>query len=340
LGQAAAPSAAPKPHDDDESAYYVVYSHRAMACDFEFRTPAAADTNLSSAAMAAFEVVDTIESQLTVYNDTSEVSTLNRFAATRPVRVGPELFELFRIAGELHADTHGAYDITSGPLSRVWGFSKRAGRLPEPHEIEAALDLVGWQHVTLDDARSTILFGKVGVEVNFNSIGKGYALDRAVVRAGELADDQSLNFVLHGGRSTLVARGAAAPDDDGWPVGVRHPLRPAERMAQFTLRDQALSTSGSGTQFFRHRGKRYGHLLDPRTGWPAEGLYSATVVAPTATLADALSTALYVMGPQAALDYCDTHPETKALLVVPGQHTGEVELLLANLGDDDVQVSV
>ncbi len=317
-----------------------------MACEFEFRTPAVRGNSLGSAAMAAFAVIDAVERQLTVYNDASEVSQLNRTAAHRPVRVDPELFSLFELAGELFRDSAGAYDITSGPLSATWGFSKRAGRLPTDDEIAAAREMVGWSHVMLDAARATVVFDQPGIEVNFNSMGKGHALDRAVatVRDQSAVDDDLPSYLLHGGRSTLIARGSASPNDEsssaGWQVGVRHPLRPAERMVEFTLRDEALSTSGSGTQFFRHRGKRYGHLIDPSTGWPAEGMYSATVVAPTASLADALSTAFYVMGREAVLDYCDAHPDIKALLVVPTDKAGEVELLMANLAEGDLRVMV
>jgi thiamine biosynthesis lipoprotein len=120
----------------------------------------------------------------------------------------------------------------------------------------------------------------------------------------------------------------------GWIIGLRHPLRPAERLAEFVLRDQALSTSGSGTQFFIRRGRRYGHILDPRTGRPAEGLYSATVVAPTAAEADALSTAFYVMGPAAVSEYCVNQPNIGALLIIPGPREGDVRLLHFGLNED------
>lgn len=311
---------------EPEPDYFVVYTRRAMACEWEVRLPASRERDAAPLVMSALDEVHAVERQLTVYDETSEVSQLNRTAAARPVRVGLELFSLFSRAGELHRDSGGAYDITSGPLSQVWGFSKRAGRLPSDEELAAARARIGWNHVILDDARSTVAYAKPGVEVNFNSIGKGYGLDRMATLLCECE-----NFLLHGGRSTLVARGASLVGASGWTVGLRHPLRPADRIAEFTLRNQALSTSGSGTQFFRHRGKRYGHLLDPRTGWPAEGMYSATVIAPNATLADALSTAFYVMGVEATLAYCEQHPEISALLVVPGEHAGEVTMVRANL---------
>src|SRR5690606_28587970 len=158
-----------------------------------------------------------------------------------------------------------------------------------------------------------VAFTSDGVEINLNSIGKGYALDRA---AELLVEARSCDFIFHGGRSTLVAQGSNSLEPrGGWKAGLRHPLRPQLRIAEFTLRDEALSTSGSATQFFQHRGRSYGHLIDPRTGWPANGLHSATVIAPTGAEADALSTAFYIMGPDAVAQYCATHPNIRALLV-------------------------
>ena len=116
-------------------------------------------------------------------------------------------------------------------------------------------------------------------------------------------------------------------------AGLRHPLRPSERLAEFHLNNQALSTSGSGTQFFIRRGRRYGHILDPRTGWPAEGFYSATVIAPTAAEAEGLSTAFYVMGPEEVGDFCAARPEIAALLVGSGNRDGDVHLYAFGLGD-------
>ena len=144
------------------------------------------------------------------------------------------------------------------------------------------------------------------------------------------------DYLLHGGKSSVLARGdqPGEPAGSGWTIGLRHPLRPAERLAEFCLRDQSLSTSGSGTQFFRRRGRRYGHILDPRTGQPVEGIFSATVIAPTAAEADALSTAFYVMGPEKTAAYCANRPELAAVLVCPASREGDVRLFAFGLDDD------
>jgi thiamine biosynthesis lipoprotein len=241
------------------------------------------------------------------------------------------LFELFEQAATIHRDTQGAFDITSGPLSQAWGFFRREGRVPSEDEIAAALKRVGMQHIALDKVRKTVAFRQADVSVNFNSMGKGYALDRMAELLAERGVD---DYLIHGGKSSVLARGGQPGyEGEGWTVGLRHPLRPAERLAEFQLRDRSLSTSGSGTQFFIRRGRRYGHILDPRTGRPAEGLYSATVIASTACEADALSTAFYVMGPESVSDYCSSRPEIAALLVAPGEREGDVRLFAFGLGE-------
>jgi len=308
---------------------------RAMACEFEVQLAAGREDDSADHVLKALDLVEALEDQLTVYRADSEVLRINRQAADRPVSVEPRLFALLQLAERLHRDTEGALDITSGPLSEIWGFSRRAGRLPSDAEIAAALERVGMRRVTLDSAARSVYFRRPGVALNLNSIGKGYALDRMAesLDAADVGD-----YLLHGGRSSVLARGdCPGGDRAGWTIGVRHPLRPAERLAEFYLHDQALGTSGAATQFFHHRGRRYGHLLDPRTGWPAAGIHSATVIAPTAAEADALSTAFYVMGPERVGEYCGAHPEVAAALVCPTDRSGDVELMTYGLSDDDWQ---
>ncbi len=307
--------------------YLLSVHRRAMACDFEIQFPAQHEDAATEHAIAALDLVETIEDQLTVYRNHSEVMDINRRAALEEVEVESRLFSLLSLASFLYERTGGAFDITSGPLSDVWGFLRRTGKLPQEDDLKRALKKVGFQHVQLDERQQTIHLKLPGVAINLNSLGKGYALDRAA----ELLDQNGLaNYLIHGGRSSVLARGH---DEAGWAIGLRHPMRPSERLAEFFLCDEALATSGSGTQFFRHRGKRYGHILDPRTGLPAEGIYSATVIAPTAAEADALSTAFYVMGPVEVATFCAARPELRALLVCPAEREGDIQLQAFNLED-------
>lgn len=308
-----------------------------MAADFQIFLVAGRDEHGSEAALAALDLIDSIESQLTIYRDTSEVLEINRNASEKPVDVEPRLFDLLRKTQEWHRSTGGAYDITSGPLSRAWGFSRRQGRVPNEAELESARGLVGSQHLCLDETTQSLRFLKPGVEINLNSVGKGYALDRC---RELLSDFGIVDFLLHGGQSSVLAGGSPGLGPDGrslgrWTVGVGHPLRPSRRLAELHVGNGAVGTSGAGFQFFRHEGKRYGHILDPRTGMPAENVFSVSVVAPTAAEADALSTAFYVMGCDAAERYCSTRPDIGFLMLLPSSGGSAVELVTCNLNDED-----
>jgi thiamine biosynthesis lipoprotein len=306
---------------------------RAMACEFEVQLAAGRNDDSMEHVFAALDLVEALEAQMTVYRDDSEVIRMNRQAAVEPAPVEPRLFGLLQRAQRMHDETGGALDLTSGPLSEIWGFSRREGRVPAEDQIEAARERVGMQHLALESEQHTVSFRRPGMSINFNSMGKGYALDRMaeLLTANGVGD-----FLLQGGKSSVLARGKQpGSEDPGWRVGVRHPLLPDERMAELVLNDQALSTSGAGTQFFIRAGRRYGHILDPRTGHPAEGLYSATVIAPTAAEAEGLSTAFYVMGPEQAGEYCASRPEIAALLVAPGDRKGDARLTA--LGPDNGQ---
>jgi FAD:protein FMN transferase len=320
----------------EQQTYLLRVGRRAMACEFEVLLNAGQYADGTELAVAALDLVDWLEDQLTVFREHSEVSRLNRAAFEREVEVEPRLFELLHFAHELHRRTKGAYDVTSGPLSKAWGFYRRAGQMPRDEELAPALARVGSQHLAFNDERRTIRFLKPEIEINLGSIGKGYALDRC---SEQLEACGVADFMLHGGQSSLLARGShGMMAGEGWWVGLRDPLRPTERLGEIRLRNRALATSGSGKQFFFHEGRRYGHILDPRTGRPADGVLSSTVLAPTAAEADALSTAFFVMGIELAIDYCRTHPGLGAVLVAAGPKAGSVEIRMFGLDETDWKI--
>jgi FAD:protein FMN transferase len=330
------------------------FSREAMACEFEVLLDPRQYPTGPDAAIEALDLVEAQEAQLTVYRDTSEVSRLNQRAFEQPVVVEARLFELLMQAKALWQETGGAFDITSGALTKVWGFYRRQGQMPSEDQVAEALTQVGSQHLELNELEQSVRFLVPGLEMNLGAIGKGHTLDRCA----ELLSSRGIaDFLIHGGNSSVLARGnrgqetgdrtqEAGDSVEGfsnlqsaisnlpfpWTVGLRHPLRPDQRLAEFVLHDQALGTSGSGSQFFHHQGKRYGHILDPRTGWPAEQVLSATVIAPTAALADALSTAFYVLGIAGAQCFCEAHRQISALLIT--QQGSNVELHPVNLSDD------
>jgi thiamine biosynthesis lipoprotein len=330
------PTEAATPPDGLPS-YLIRVGRRAMACDFEVLLNAGQYADGTEVAVVALDLVDRLEDQLTVYRESSEVSRLNRTAAERDVEIEPRLFDLLRLACDLYRRTGGAYDITSGPLSKTWGFFRRSGQVPGDNALAEALEQVGSRHLAFDEATHTIRFLRPGLEINLGSIGKGYALDRAaeLLEARGIAD-----FLIHGGRSSVLARGSRGFAGEGWWVGLRDPLRPDERLGEIRLTNRALGTSGSLKQFFFHEGRRYGHILDPRTGQPADAMLSTTVLAPTAAEADALSTAMFVMGIDTAVDFCQANSQLAAVLVAPGKKQGAVDLRVIGLDEADWRPAV
>jgi FAD:protein FMN transferase len=309
------------------------FARRAMATTFEvivpFGTPAAHEL-----AVAALDEIDRIEGQLTVYRESSEVSRLNARAHRQPVMVEKGLFDLLVLARQLQAETQGAFDVAVGALIKAWGFYRRQGRVPEPAELQQVRQRIGSEHVCLDAQRQTVAFARPGLEINLGSIGKGYALDRAaaLIQRGWGKRD----VLLHGGHSSVLAFGRESPVADGWAVGLTDPERPECRRALLRLRDRAMATSAATYQHLEYQGRKLGHILDPRTAWPAERVIGATVTAPTAAVADALATAFFILGPEATCTYCDTHPEIGAVLItrsaphrllVFGQARAEIEVL-------------
>ncbi len=303
------------------------FQRRAMATDFEVGLPFGT-ASAWKAAEAALDLIDQLEAQLTVYREDSEVSLLNQRAAAEWVPVEPHLFTLLQLAQRLALETAGAFDITAGALIKTWGFFRGPRRVPDPAELADVRQRVGMQHVSLDTERGAIRYARAGLEINLGSIGKGYALDRV---ADLLRNQWGLSSgLLHGGHSSVYAMGTEPGDSRGWAVGLSHPWDPERRLAVLRLRDRALGSSAATFRHLEYNGRKLGHILDPRSGWPAEGMASASVVAPTAAEADGLATAFYILGVDKARDYCNRHPEIGAVLLPEGAATPVVLGLTPN----------
>jgi thiamine biosynthesis lipoprotein len=289
-----------------DTEFWIRIHRPAMACRFEITLPSHAACDIP-AAREALDEVDAIEALLSVYRESSALTAINRTAAERAVPAGPELLDLLSRSRTLHTDTGGAFDATTTPLSRAWGFFRREGRLPDSAKIDAAMLRVGMHKVALDEEAGAVRFLQEGVELNFNAIGKGYALDRI---ASGLRRRGVKHALLSAGGSSVLAIGGGRR---GFVVDIRS-RSAAAPLARLRIRDAALGTSGAGEQSFEVDGRRFGHVLDPRTGWPARGALSVSVVADDAATADALATAFFVGGAELAHRYCTEHPRTLALV--------------------------
>jgi thiamine biosynthesis lipoprotein len=313
----------------DTEASLLRFTRRAMATEFEIALPFGT-AGAHGAAQASLDLIDALESQLTVYRDASEMCRVNQLAPEQPINVERRLFELLELCQQLHTATEGAFDIAAGALIKAWGFFRGPARVPEQTERLAALERVGMQHVSLDAAGSTVRFHRPGLEINLGSIGKGHALDRV---AELLRGDWNVaSALLHGGHSSVYAMGYPPGDERGWLLGVSHPWKPDRRLATVRLRNRGMGTSAASYRHLEWQGKKLGHILDPRTGWPAEGIASATAIAPTAAEADALATAFYINGVCWTQDYVAAHPDVSAVLLADS--ASEVKLFGKDVSAD------
>ena len=255
---------------------------------------------MEAAAGAALDEARRLDELLSNYRPESEWSTVNRLASIRPVQTSPELFRLLAACLEYSRESEGAFDITVGPLMKVWGFYKDSGHLPHRAEVGAALTKVGYRHVHLDEGAHTVRFDRAGVELDPGGIGKGYAVDRMV----DILRQNGIGIALVAGSgSSIYGMGAPPSEPRGWRVNIKNPWSPSKTAAEVYLKDQSISTSGSYEKFFRAEGRIYAHIMDPRTGFPAQGSVSVSVVAPLTIDSEAWAKPYFVNGRQWAAQH-------------------------------------
>lgn len=261
---------------------------------------------------AGREVVQTVNalaSALSVTDARSEISRLNK---TGSAALSEETAELLRTALELSQRTDGAFDPTVYPLVRLWGFTQEVQAVPDAAAVQAALSCVGTQKVHLDADKVSLEYGTM---LDFGGIAKGYAAEKCA----HLLESAGITAALlsFGGNVQTVG---TKPDGSAWLVGIANPEAPAEAIATLTFTGSlALVTSGGYQRYFEEDGVRYHHILDPNTGYPAQnGLTSVTVITKSGTLADVLSTALFVMGLNAAVEFWRSSDDFEAVFVTDG----------------------
>jgi len=305
---------------------HCTFARNAMATRFEIVLPGEHHARLRAAAEEAFDEIDRLEAQLSLFRPSSEIANVNARAATEGVRVSVETVHLLEHAARLSAETVGAFDLTIAPLMRAWGFLNGSGHLPEPEALAAARACVGMNLVQLDAAARTVRFLRPGVMLDLGAIGKGYAVGCAAELLREVGITSAL---IHGGTSTACAIGHP-PEADAWKIAVEYPRtspeQPAPLLANFELRDEALSMSAGWGKSFHAHGRDYGHVLDPRTGEPSRNALLAVVVTGSATETDALSTALLTLGPEGIDQISKLRPGLRALVVAASDEPGQFRI--------------
>ena len=263
----------------------------AMATRFEVALHGASEATLRAAAEEALAEIGRLEAVLSLYQPTSEIAHINARGAQEPVPVSPEVFALLEHCAALGEQTQGAFDITLAPLMRCWRFMNDTGAVPADDEIQTARAQCGWPQLQLNPAKSTVQLATEGAMLDLGSVGKGYALEQA---GALLLENEFEHFLIHGGTSTVCARGTQA-DGAPWRIAVEHPDADRPPLNVVDLANESLSVSGiGGKSFIDEHGVEQGHVIDPRTGRPAQSARVAAVVCDSATVSDAWATALLV----------------------------------------------
>ena len=240
----------------------------------------------------AFDEIKRIEDVYSVYKDTSEISRINRLRKNERLQITDGVFNLIHKTLDYSEKTDGAFDITVKPLVDLWGRVRKANKLPDEYEIKSILERVGYQNVVLDEVVRTIHFKKEGMSIDLGGAAKGYATDRAI----RVLEDNGIKnaLVASGGDMYCLGKKSAR---ELWRVGIRHPRGKDRIFLEILLKDKAISTSGDYERYFILDGRRYSHIIDPRTGYPiGDGVVSASVIAADSTTSDILATAMCILG--------------------------------------------
>lgn len=268
----------------------------------------------------SFAAILEVDRLMSNYRDDSELALINARAAAGPVKVSDPMFAVLQAAQEVSVRSQGAFDVTVGPLLKLWGFHDRKPHVPSSEELARLRPLVSYRNIVLDPAARTVRFTQPGTEIDLGGIAKGFAVELAggVMRRRGLSA-----FIDAGGNQYMVGRPAGKA---AWTLGIKDPEAPEHLLGAIDLDEGSVSTSAQGTNFLIANGRKYGHILDPRTLEPAAERLSVTVVAKDATLADALSKVGFLLGPAKALAAIESFPGTSAVIFFRNSK-GELDLI-------------
>ena len=281
-----------------------------MGSSFEI-TVVAEDEDFAkeSLAIAKKEIIR-IENLISSWDQKSETSRINRNAGIGAVEVSKELFDLIFRAQQISKLSSGAFDLTFAAIDKLWNFDGRESEMPNPDALKASVFNIGYQLIELDEESLTVFLPKKGMKIGFGAIGKGYAADSAkqlLVERGVLGGIINAS----GDMNTWGTK----PDGSSWTIGIVNPMNNKKVFSWFSLEHNAVVTSGDYEKFTQINGRRYSHIIDPRTGIPSQGIVSCTVFAGKAELADAIATAIFVMGVESGLFLIDQLPDIEAILI-------------------------
>jgi FAD:protein FMN transferase len=262
-----------------------------------------------AAIASVFDDMRRIDRLMSTWKEDTEISKVNREAGHRAVSISPELFGLLQESVKYSELTQGAFDITYASVGYLYDFKK--GVHPDQKAIEAALPGINWRQMVLDPARNTVFFKRPGMRIDLGGIAKGYSVDRGIEILRQAGITRAM--VNSGGDTRILGDRFGKP----WVVGVRDPDHEGKVFLRLPLTDTAFSTSGDYERYFDEDGKRFHHIIDPKTGDSARRCRSVTVIAATATRTDALTKSVFIMGPEVGIAFINTLPDVDAVAVAP-----------------------
>jgi thiamine biosynthesis lipoprotein len=281
-----------------------------MGSRFDITVVAASEDEGNRYIDVAVKEISRINDLISEWDTTTQVSEVIKYAGIRPVRVDRELYDLIVRSNKISELTDGAFDITWASMDRIWKFDGSMKRLPTQEEINISVARVGYKNIVLNAQDQTVFLKLKGMRIGFGGIGKGYSADKAE----QLLKRMGVAGGIINASGDLTTWGKQ-PDGTPWMIGITNPLNKDKVFSWFSLDDNAVVTSGNYEKFVVFNGVKYTHIIDPRTGWPSHGLTSVTIFAPNGELADALATAVYVMGKEVGLNFINQLKNIECVIV-------------------------
>jgi thiamine biosynthesis lipoprotein len=260
------------------------------------------------AALQAFQEIKRIEQLMSPWIESSDVSRINQSSGKEWVKVSPETFKVIQKAKEISELSEGGFDITVGPLTQLWRMAREKKVLPPVEELKQKLDLVNFKNMMMDQ-EGKVFLKKREMAIDLGGIAKGYAGDRAFELLNSLGYK---NLIVNAGGDL---RTGGLKVDQPWTIGIQDPRASQKMMARVSVSDAAIATSGDYEKFFIYQGKRYHHIFNPRDGFPTEGCQSVTILCKEGMVADALATAVFVLGPEKGYALCQKLEGVDCLIV-------------------------
>jgi thiamine biosynthesis lipoprotein len=290
------------------SANFFKYQQVALGTVIEITLIGKDEELATKASMQAFQEMKRVEYLMSPWIESSDVSRINRSAGKEGVKVSSETIEVIERAQEVSKFSGGGFDITMGRLVQLWRKARERGTPPGAEEVKETLCFVNSRDITILPGRQVFL-RKKGMSIDLGGIAKGYAIDRAFERLTALG---YTNLIVNAGGDLRVG---GSKREGPWSIGIRHPRDSEKIMARISVVDKAIATSGDYQKFFIHQGKRYHHILNPINGFPADGCQSVTVLHREGAMADALATAVFVLGPEKGYTLCQKVEAVDCLIV-------------------------